>query len=56
MRTTDPEPTPQRVLGEKVQRPAPAAPGDKPVPGAQSGIVRGPDGRLRTTTHQEGGR
>lgn len=55
MRTTDREPGFQRPLGEKVQRPvsAPPARGDTPVPGAASGIVRGPDGRLRTTTHKE---
>jgi hypothetical protein len=51
MRTTDPDPKPLGpVVGERVQRPAPM-PASKPVPGAPSGIVQGPDGRLRTTTH-----
>ncbi|HEX7639321.1 MAG TPA: hypothetical protein VF457_13070 [Burkholderiaceae bacterium] len=52
MRTTDPDPQPIRPLGERVPAPAPVAPRDKPVPGAGSGIVQGPDGRLRTTDHR----
>ena len=56
MRTTDPDPKPLGpIAGERVQRPAPPAPArDKPVPGAASGVVEGPDGRMRTTTHLEG--
>jgi hypothetical protein len=53
MRTTDPEPQPIRPLGEKVTKPASAPiPSDKPLSGAASGIVVGPDGRLRTTAHE----
>lgn len=48
MRTTDPDPKPLGpVVGERVQRPAPATPTHQPVPSTPH-IERGPDGRLRT--------
>ena len=40
-----------KPLGERVPRPAPA-PNPGPKPQGPSGIVTGPDGRKRTTTHQ----
>lgn len=52
-RTTDdlnPE-APFKPFGEKVPRPAPPAP-PAPKPQGPSGIVEGPDGRIRTTSHQ----
>lgn len=51
MRTNEPDPQPWRPLGEKVTPPAPPPPPSKPVPGATSGIVTGPDGRMQTTRH-----
>ncbi len=47
MRTTDPDPQPFRPLGERVTRPAPAAPAQGPVQQAP-GVLRDPDGKLRT--------
>ncbi len=47
MRTTDPEPTLQRPLGEKVTSPPPSTPTWKPKPGAPE-IEIGPNGQLRT--------
>ena len=47
-RTTDPEPQPQRPLGERVMpAPAPAGPAWKKLPHNPE-IETGPDGRLRT--------
>ena len=52
MQTPDVPQDKWRQLGERVARdkPAPKS-GDVPVPGAPSGIVVGPDGKMRTTTH-----
>jgi hypothetical protein len=50
MRTTDPDPKPFGPLGERVQRPAPAAPAQKPQ--GPAGILTDSDGRMRTTTHK----
>lgn len=54
MRTTD-DLNPERFqpLGEKVARPAPPPPAQKPQ--GPSGIVTDAEGRLRTTTHPLGG-
>lgn len=50
MRSTDPDPVPQRPLGEKVTRPAPAPtqPEWKQKPGAAEGVQEDRNGRLRT--------
>ena len=45
MRTTDPEPTPFRPLGEKVTPKTPPAPPPKPN---EHGIVTDKDGRMST--------
>lgn len=53
-RTTDPSPDPWRPLGERVPR-TPVSretkSGDS-KPAGESGIVTGPDGKMRTTTHK----
>lgn len=52
MRTTDPDPTPFRPLGEKVTKPAPAPASSSPAPRGPSGLVTDADGRIRTTEHK----
>jgi hypothetical protein len=48
VRTTDPDPAPWQPLGERVQKTTPASPAPAQAPGAAPGILRGPDGKLRT--------
>lgn len=50
MRTTDPDPTPFRPLGERVVKEKPAAPAPKPE--GKSGLVTDADGKMRTTSHK----
>jgi hypothetical protein len=47
MRTTDPEPTPQRPLGEKVVKPVPNSPGWKPLEHNRQ-VEQDKNGNLRT--------
>lgn len=53
MRTTDPEPVPRPVVGERVAKAPAPAPRLQQVPVGPSGIVTDADGRMRTTTHKE---
>jgi hypothetical protein len=52
MRNTDPDPAPFQPLGEKVAAPPPPPADPKLIPGAASGIVIGPDGKMQTTKHR----
>jgi len=55
MRTTDPDPTPMRPLGEKATpKPQPSPPTWQPKPGAP-GIESDPSGRMRTNIPANGG-
>jgi hypothetical protein len=54
MRTTDPEPLPCPIVGERVTSKTPSAPAPQPKPVGPSGLVTDENGRLRTTTHPRG--
>jgi hypothetical protein len=58
MRSTDPDPltnpVPWKPFGEKVEKPKPAQP--EPTRTGSSGIVKGADGRIRTTHHPLAGK
>jgi hypothetical protein len=51
MRSTDPDPQPFKPLGERATRQPTTSPPTSPKPTGPSGIVVGPDGRMKTTTH-----
>jgi hypothetical protein len=49
MRTTDPDPTPMKPLGDRVEKLTPKRPEWVQVPGAQKGVERNTQtGKLRT--------
>jgi hypothetical protein len=55
MRTTDPEQRPLGpIVGEKVTPRTPEPSEKRPMPVGPSGIITGPDGRIRTIYHPRG--